>query len=137
LRRNPTRFSVIFEDVICGSKIMILKMTPEELVGRYIQGERDFRGIIVIQSPLDVKGSEIDFRGLCLQNINLSGACLKKADFTGADYLCRNTFYKEQKIAVISCLKNITITEIRNLTYHSPTLINNLLSKQHTYLPQE
>ena len=64
---------------------MILKMTPEELVGRYIQGERDFRGIIVIQSPLDVKGSEIDFRGLCLQNINLSGACLKKADLSGAN----------------------------------------------------
>ncbi len=52
-------------------------------------------------------------------------------------YLCRNTPYKEQKIAVISCLKNIKTTEIQNLTYHSPTLIDNLLSKQHTYLPQE
>ncbi len=87
---------------------MILKMTPEELVGRYIQGERDFRGIIVIQSPLDVKGSEIDFRGLCLQNINLSGACLKKADFTGADLSGANLF---GSVLEQACLKRAIVRD--------------------------
>ncbi|MEA5513982.1 pentapeptide repeat-containing protein [Nodularia sp. UHCC 0506] len=72
--------------------MIVLKMTPEELVGHYLQGERDFRGIKLIQSPFDVEGNEIDLRGLCLQEINLSGACLNKADFTEADLSGGNLF---------------------------------------------
>ncbi len=69
-----------------------VEMTPEDLVGGYMQGIRDFRGIKLIQSPLDVQGNEIDLRGLCLHQINLSGADLGKADFTESDLTGANLF---------------------------------------------
>ena len=69
-----------------------VEMTPEDLVGSYMQGIRDFRGIKLIQSPLDVKGNEIDLRGLCLRDIDLSGACLNLADFTETDLSGANLF---------------------------------------------
>lgn len=87
---------------------MVLKMTPEKLVGRYLQGERDFRGIKLIQSPLDVKGNEIDLRGLCLRDIDLSGACLKKVDFTGADLTRINLF---GAVLEQACLKRAIIKD--------------------------
>ncbi len=67
-----------------------VEMTPEDLVGSYMQGERDFRGIRLIQSPLAVEGNEIDLRGLCLRDINLSGADFHKADFTESDFTNAN-----------------------------------------------
>ncbi|MGF1673439.1 MAG: pentapeptide repeat-containing protein [Rivularia sp. (in: cyanobacteria)] len=87
---------------------MVLEMTPEELVGRYLQGERDFRGIKLIQSPLDVEGNEIDLRGLCLRDIDLSGACLKKVDFTGADLTGINLF---GAVLEQACLKRAIVRD--------------------------
>jgi uncharacterized protein YjbI with pentapeptide repeats len=87
---------------------MVLVMTPEELVGRYLQGKRDFQGIKLIQSPLDVEGNEIDLRGLCLQEINLSGACLKKVDFTAADLTRANLF---GAVLEQACLKRAVIRD--------------------------
>ncbi|WP_334960490.1 pentapeptide repeat-containing protein [Nostoc sp.] len=83
-------------------------MTPEELVGRYLQGERDFRGIKLTQSPLDIEGNEIDLRGLYLQEINLSGACLKKADFTEADLTGANLF---GSVLEQACLKRAIVRD--------------------------
>ncbi|NJL62138.1 MAG: hypothetical protein HC903_10275 [Methylacidiphilales bacterium] len=59
-------------------------MTPEELVGSYLQGERDFRGIKLIQSPFDVEGNEIDLRGSVLNHINATCAYFDRAINIGA-----------------------------------------------------
>ncbi|MEH2012479.1 pentapeptide repeat-containing protein [Nostoc sp.] len=69
---------------------MAWEITAEELLARYADGERDFRGIELIQSegvPLD---SSIDLEGAILRDINLRGAYLRqtdlcRADLTGAD----------------------------------------------------
>lgn len=87
---------------------MVLEMSPEELVGRYLQGERDFRGIKLIQSPFDVEGNEIDLRGLCLRDINLSGAYLKKADFTETDLTGANLF---GAVLEQACLKRAIVRD--------------------------
>jgi uncharacterized protein YjbI with pentapeptide repeats len=61
------------------------EITAEELLARYADGERDFRGIELIQSegvPLD---SSIDLEGAILRDINLRGAYLRQADLCGAD----------------------------------------------------
>lgn len=93
-----------------------VEMTPEDLVGRYMQGERDFRGIKLIQSPLAVEGNEIDLRGLCLRDINLSGAYFHQADFTESDFTNANmigAIFKE------SCFKRAII---RDANMHSINL---------------
>lgn len=69
---------------------MAWEITAEELLARYADGERDFRGIELIQSegvPLD---SSIDLEGAILRDINLRKAYLRqtdlcRADLTGAD----------------------------------------------------
>jgi len=69
---------------------MAWEITAEELLARYADGERDFRGIELIQSegvPLD---SSIHLEGAILRDINLRGAYLRQAnlcrsDLTGAD----------------------------------------------------
>ncbi|MBN3873856.1 pentapeptide repeat-containing protein [Nostoc sp. JL33] len=61
------------------------EITAEELLARYADGERDFRGIELIQSegvPLD---SSIDLEGAILRDINLRGAYLRQADLCRAD----------------------------------------------------
>jgi uncharacterized protein YjbI with pentapeptide repeats len=64
---------------------MVWKITAEELLVRYENGERNFAGVELIQSegvPLD---SSIDLEGAILRDINLRGAYLRQADLTGAD----------------------------------------------------
>jgi uncharacterized protein YjbI with pentapeptide repeats len=60
-------------------------MTPEDLVGSYMQGIRDFRGIKLVNSEFEIPGAEINIRGFCFSGANFSGADLSKADLTEAD----------------------------------------------------
>jgi uncharacterized protein YjbI with pentapeptide repeats len=70
---------------------MVWKISPEELIVRYSDGERNFAGIELIDSDTpsrDYPG--IDLFGVVLRDINLRGAyfnevILIEADLTGAD----------------------------------------------------
>jgi uncharacterized protein YjbI with pentapeptide repeats len=64
---------------------MVWKITAEELIIRYGDGERNFAGIELLQSERCLPESPIDLKGVSLRNINLRGACLRYADLTGAD----------------------------------------------------
>lgn len=72
---------------------MVWEITSDELWFRYAEGERDFRGIKLLQSwavTETVMIEMIDLRGFNLQEINLrgadlSGADLSRADLSGAD----------------------------------------------------
>ena len=60
----------------------IRKMTAEELLKRYADGERDFMGIELIQTEISGK---INLQRCDLRGINLHGAYLSKVDFTEAN----------------------------------------------------
>ncbi|WP_181280726.1 pentapeptide repeat-containing protein [Aphanothece hegewaldii] len=60
-------------------------MTPDELWFRYADGERDFRGIELIQAENNLRGNPIELRGFDLREINLRGAYLRLADFSETD----------------------------------------------------
>ena len=64
---------------------MVWKITAEELIVRYGDGERNFAGIELLQSERFLPENPIDLKGVSLRNINLRGACLRYADLTGAD----------------------------------------------------
>ena len=64
---------------------MVWKITPDELLVRYADGERNFAGIELIQSAEEPKDNMIDLQGAILPDINLRGAYLRQADLTGAD----------------------------------------------------
>jgi uncharacterized protein YjbI with pentapeptide repeats len=64
---------------------MVWEITSDELWFRYADGERDFRGIKLIQSETATETQMIDLQGFNLQNINLRGADLSRADLSGAD----------------------------------------------------
>ncbi|WP_373544183.1 pentapeptide repeat-containing protein [Chamaesiphon sp.] len=69
-----------------------VEMTPEDLVGSYMQGIRDFRGIKLIHSEFEHPYLPINLRELCLSGANLSGADLTNVDLTGADLTGANLF---------------------------------------------
>jgi Pentapeptide repeats (8 copies) len=65
---------------------MVWKISPEELLVRYDNGERDFAGIDLIscsETPWYYHG--IELKGIVLRDINLRGAVLKEVDLTGVD----------------------------------------------------
>lgn len=62
-----------------------MRITAEELLQRYANGERDFPGIELIQSEGVPQDCSIDLEGAILRDINLRGAYLRQADLTGAD----------------------------------------------------
>ena len=64
---------------------MVWKITPDELLVRYADGERNFAGIELIQSAEEPKDNMIDLQGAILPDINLRGAYLRQADLTGAE----------------------------------------------------
>lgn len=64
---------------------MVWKITAEELLARYADGERNFAGIELIQSAEEPEDNMFDLRGAILRDINLRGAYLRQADLTGAD----------------------------------------------------
>lgn len=64
---------------------MAWKITAEELLARYADGERDFRGIELIQSEGVPQDCMIDLEGAILRDINLRGAYWRQAFLTGAD----------------------------------------------------
>ncbi|MEY2859491.1 MAG: hypothetical protein RLZZ74_3807 [Cyanobacteriota bacterium] len=63
---------------------MVWKITAEELIIRYGDGERNFAGIELLQSERFLPENPIDLKGVSLRNVNLRGACLRYADLTGA-----------------------------------------------------
>lgn len=62
-----------------------MRITAEDLLQRYANGKRDFRGIELIQSEGVPQDCMIDLEGAILRDINLRGAYLRQADLTGAD----------------------------------------------------
>ncbi|WP_407674182.1 pentapeptide repeat-containing protein [Nodularia harveyana] len=87
---------------------MVWEITAEELLARYADGERDFRGIELIQSqgvPLD---SSIDLEGAILRDINLRGAYLRQADLCKADLTGADLFGVSLESA---CLKGAIIRD--------------------------
>lgn len=81
------------------------EMSTEELVVRYDAGERDFRGIKLIETR-----GFIDLQGWNLRDINLRGAYLREVDLTGADLTGANLFGVSLEN---SCLKNAIIKLLR------------------------
>lgn len=75
---------------------MAWEITPEELLVRYDDGERNFAGIKLIYSygaPAHYAG--IDLKGIVLRDINLRGAYFEQAilaqtKFQGADITARS-----------------------------------------------
>ncbi|MEH2240309.1 pentapeptide repeat-containing protein [Nostoc sp.] len=61
------------------------EITAEELLARYADGERDFRGIELIQSAEEPQDNMIDLQKAILRDINLRGAYLRQADLSEAD----------------------------------------------------
>lgn len=62
-------------------KIQPKTITPEELIVRYDNGERDFSGIdLVLSSEAFFVYTGIELRGLVLRNIVLRGAILQEVD---------------------------------------------------------
>jgi uncharacterized protein YjbI with pentapeptide repeats len=67
-------------------KIQPKKITPEELLVRYDNGERDFSGIdLVLSSEAFFVYTGIELRGLVLRNIVLRGAILQEVDMREID----------------------------------------------------
>ena len=76
---------------------MVWEITPEELLERYADGERNFAGIDLIKyhrpspySPKQPYRQPIELENVVLRDINLRGAnfeeiCLTGVDLTGAD----------------------------------------------------
>lgn len=64
---------------------MAWKITAEELLARYADGERNFAGIELIQSEGVPQDCMIDLEGAILRDINLRGAYLRQAYLRGAD----------------------------------------------------
>lgn len=95
---------------------MVWEITPDELWFRYADGERDFRGIKLLQSETATETQMIDLQGFNLQNINLrgadlSGADLSRVDLSGADLFGVN-------------LENVLLKQaiLRNATLYSANL---------------
>lgn len=67
-------------------KIKPKTITPEELLVRYDNGERDFSGIdLVVSSEAFFDYTGIELKGLVLKNIVLRGAVLREVDLTEVD----------------------------------------------------
>ena len=64
---------------------MAWEITPEELLVRYSDGERNFAGIELISSSETPWRDRIELKGIVLRDINLRGAVLREADLTGVD----------------------------------------------------
>ncbi len=69
---------------------MAWEITPEELLERYADGERNFAGIELVYSGWPSSSSKysspgIDLDGVVLRDINLRGAYFPKVYLTGAD----------------------------------------------------
>lgn len=69
---------------------MVWKITPEELLERYADGERNFAGIELVYSGWPSSSSKysspgIDLDGVFLRDINLRGAYFPQVYLTGVD----------------------------------------------------
>ncbi|MEH2366952.1 pentapeptide repeat-containing protein [Nostoc sp.] len=69
---------------------MVWKITPEELLERYADGERNFAGIELVYSGWPSSSSKysspgIDLDGVVLRDINLRGAYFDQVYLTGVD----------------------------------------------------
>lgn len=90
---------------------MTWEITAEELWFRYADGERDFRGIDLIQSEREIEGNPINLREFNLTEINLRGAYLRYADLTGANLT--------GAVLIEACLKRAIV---RDANLHSANL---------------
>lgn len=65
---------------------MAEKMTADEFLSRYQAGERDFKGIELIDNPkTENLGNAIELKGTKLRGINLRGAKISFVNLDGAD----------------------------------------------------
>jgi uncharacterized protein YjbI with pentapeptide repeats len=84
------------------------EITAEELLARYADGERNFRGIELIQSEGIPQEASIDLEGAILRDINLRGADLCRADLCRADLTEADLFGVSLRLA---WLKNAIIRD--------------------------
>ncbi|WP_228021482.1 pentapeptide repeat-containing protein [Vasconcelosia minhoensis] len=95
---------------------MVWELTPEELLIRYDYGERDFRGIKLIESERDINGEQVTLRGADLREINLRGSYLREVDLTeanltGADLsgICLESAVLKRAIIKDACLHSANL----------------------------